>query len=158
MLVYYRYVYLHMGSFLIPIFQAQQAGLGVFCLLGVHRCCDVLYVTILHILHKRREGILTLLVLHKTYNLGKNYCSGSRTVFYIDLSIFIKIQSLLFICVWIASDYNHHRNFNILFQMCNDPLTVKKPLLELKSEILHVLSSSTCFIAVVCNPSFPVNC
>ena len=31
--------------------------------------------------------------------------------------------------------------------MCNDTRTVKKPLLELKSEILHVLLSSTRFIA-----------
>ena len=125
MLVYYGYVYLHTGSLSIPIFRAQWAGLGVFRLLGAHHCCDVIYVTILHILHKRRKGILTLLVLHKTYNLGKNYCSGSRTVFYIDLSIFIKIRLLLFICVWITSGYNHHRNFNILFQMCNVTLTVK---------------------------------
>ena len=52
MLVYYGYVYLHMGSLSIPIFRAQRAGLGVFRLLGAHRCCDVIYVTILHLLHK----------------------------------------------------------------------------------------------------------
>jgi len=55
MLVYYGYVYLHTGSFSIPIFRAQWARLRAFRLLGAHRCCDVVYVTILHLLHKGRE-------------------------------------------------------------------------------------------------------
>ena len=89
MLVYYGYVYLHTGSFLIPIFRAQRAGLGVFAYLA--RTVVVMWYTSLFYTYciKDAKGILTLPILHKTYNLSKNYCNGSCNVFYIDVSIFL---------------------------------------------------------------------